>query len=173
MKPRYVVDTNVLIAASAGDPTNPTDIDATPQDPGLRLRIWEWLSEFDLGDSRLVLDYQYGIFSEYKNKLGYEDYGIQVVQNKIDTQAVDYVKVDYDKHGDGKLPPKLENVVHDRADRKMVAAGLDALQSHGKTCIAFAGDTDWHGSYCSMSMTATPGVFGARLVATPWLSNLG
>ena len=33
MRPRYVVDTNVLIAASAADPVNPKDLDATPDVP--------------------------------------------------------------------------------------------------------------------------------------------
>ena len=41
MKARYVVDTNVLIAASAADPIHPKDIDATPADPGLRKVIWD------------------------------------------------------------------------------------------------------------------------------------
>ncbi|CAM5423376.1 hypothetical protein RLIN73S_06293 [Rhodanobacter lindaniclasticus] len=40
MRARYVVDTNVLIAASAADPINPKDIDATPNDPALRLKVW-------------------------------------------------------------------------------------------------------------------------------------
>ena len=46
MKARYVVDTNVLIAASAADPVHPKDIDATPAEPLLRLQIWQWLDSF-------------------------------------------------------------------------------------------------------------------------------
>jgi len=42
------------------------------------------------------------------------------------------------------LQPPLDSVIHDGADRKMVAAALDALHLHGDSCIAFAGDTDWH-----------------------------
>ena len=39
MRARYVVDTNVLIAASAADPVHPKDIDATPADPALRRKV--------------------------------------------------------------------------------------------------------------------------------------
>ncbi len=39
MRARYVIDTNVLIAASPADPTHPKDIDATPADPNLRRRV--------------------------------------------------------------------------------------------------------------------------------------
>ncbi len=56
MRDRYVVDTNVLIAASAADPVNPADIIATPTDPALRLEVWQWLDTFEKSDSRLVLD---------------------------------------------------------------------------------------------------------------------
>ena len=55
MRARYVVDTNVLIAASAADPVHPKDIDATPPDPLLRQQVWEWLDRFQQSDSRLVL----------------------------------------------------------------------------------------------------------------------
>jgi hypothetical protein len=72
VKPRYVVDTNVLIAASAGDPANPTDIDATPHDPLLRRRVWEWLDAFQASDSRLVLDHGQEIYDEYQHKLGFQ-----------------------------------------------------------------------------------------------------
>ncbi len=85
-----------------------------------------------------------GIFDEYQHKLGFNDYGIQVVMHKWSTAAVDNVEVEYDRHGHGVLPPALAGVIHDNADKKMVAAGLDALRLFGDGCIAFAGDTDWH-----------------------------
>lgn len=144
MSPRYVVDTNVLIAASsASDPA--FKIDATPNDPVLREKIWQWLSDFAESDSHLVLDGQGGIENEYKNKLEFNDYGRGVVMYKWDTCAVDLVSVDYDAEGHGILDEPLQNVVHDLADRKMVAAALAALTEHGEAAIAFAGDTDWHG----------------------------
>ena len=144
MRARYVVDTNVLIAASAADPINPKDIDATPDDPALRLEVWAWLSRFDEGDTRLVLDGQGQIFDEYCNKLGFSDYGRQVVMNKWSTSAVDNVDVEYDEQGEGVLPNTLAAIIHDGADRKMVAAALASHDCFGEGCVAFAGDTDWH-----------------------------
>lgn len=144
MRARYVVDTNVLIAASASDPVNPKDIDATPADPGLRMNVWSWLDQFQQSESRLVLDSEQMIFEEYKNKLGFNDFGIQVVIHKWSTAAVDNVAVEYDLDGIGVLPDTLCVVIHDAADKKMVAAALASHASFGEGCVAFAGDTDWH-----------------------------
>lgn len=144
MRDRYVVDTNVLIAASAADPTHPSDIDATPADPLQRMRVWQWLDVFQASRSRMVLDMAGGILGEYKKKLGFNDFGIQVVMHKWSTDAVDNVDVAYDEHGHGVLQLPLLAVIHDEADKKIVAAALDAHKRHGEGCIAFAGDTDWH-----------------------------
>lgn len=146
MRARYVVDTNVLIAASAADPIHPKDIDATPVEPEWRQKVWEWLARFDQGDSRLVLDDALNIFDEYRNSrlLDHQSYGIQVVMNKWSTAAVDSVAVDYDLNGEGVLPPTLGSVIHDGADKKMVAAALASHAIFGEGCVAFAGDTDWH-----------------------------
>ncbi len=144
MRARYVVDTNVLIAASAADPVHPKDIDATPTDPTLRMLVWKWLSEFEQSDCRLVLDGAGEIYKEYNRKLGFNDFGIQVVMHKWSTAAVDDVSVDFDADGHGVLPDALSPVVHDAADKKMVAAALAAHALYGEGCVAFAGDTDWH-----------------------------
>ena len=56
MKERYVVDTNVLIAASAVDANSPIEREATPDDPDLRQKIWQWLYDFQQSGSFLVLD---------------------------------------------------------------------------------------------------------------------
>lgn len=144
MRARYVVDTNVLIAASAADPVDPKDMDATPSDPLLRKRVWDWLDEFQQSDARLVLDGAGEIYKEYNRKLGFNDFGIQVVMHKWSTAAVDDVQVDYDADGHGVLPDALSLVVHDAADKKMVAAALAAHALYGEAYVAFAGDTDWH-----------------------------
>lgn len=144
MKARYVVDTNVLIAASAADPINPKDIDATPPDPALRLQVWEWLETFRASGSKMVLDTDNKIYDEYNNKLGFNDFGIQVVMYKWSTAAVDPVNVAYDSDGNGVLPASLVAVIHDLDDRKMVAAAIEAKRLHGEAPVAFAGDTDWH-----------------------------
>ena len=145
MKERYVVDTNVLIAASARDPQDSKDIDATPEDPSLRLQIFCWLDEFRASPSRLVFDHAWKIYKEYKNKLNDQDFGIQVVIHKLSTSAVDNVRVEYDTNNHGCLPDTLAPTIHDKEDRKMVAACLAALATHGPCLIAFAGDSDWIG----------------------------
>ncbi len=145
MKDRYVVDTNVLIAASSMDPCSPVAQDATPSDPVLRRDVFNWLDHFQNSNSHLVLDGQGGIEAEYSHKLGFNDFGRQVVIHKYSTCAVDQVDVLYDINGDAVLEEPLQTIIHDRADRKMVAAALDALEMYGPCTIAFAGDTDWHG----------------------------
>lgn len=145
MKPRYVIDTNVLIAASAADPRNPSDIDATPRDPELRDKVLQWLIDFQASDSRLVLDGEGRIFEEYRRKLSYDSFGVQLLMERFSRCAYDYVDVAYDGHGYGELSTELSDVVHDLEDRKMVAAAIGAIDMYGAGCIAFAGDTDWHG----------------------------
>lgn len=144
MRERYVVDTNVLIAASAADPTSPKDIDATPSEPEQRMAVLEWLTCFQNSSSHMVLDKAGGIYNEYSNKLGFNDYGIQVVMHKWSTAEVDNVQVEYDEHGHGILNEELNSIVHDEADKKMVAAALESHVKFGEGCVAFAGDTDWH-----------------------------
>lgn len=145
MKDRYVVDTNVLIAASAADPETQKDIDATPDNPDLLLKIWLWLDTFRQGNVRMVLDLEGEIYNEYCRKLGFNDFGIQVVMHKWQTASVDDVLVDYDADGYGILPETLVHIIHDLADRKMVAAALSSYAEFNEGCVAFAGDTDWHG----------------------------
>lgn len=156
MRPRYVVDTNVLIAASAGDPQQHRPIAATPEDPALRLAVWQWLKAFKESDSRLVLDGAGRIFEEYRHQLGFGDYGHQVVLHKWSTCASDVVEIAYDADGNAVLPADLQPVVHDLADRKMVAACAEAIRVHGACWIAFAGDTDWHGWEQALSAHGIP-----------------
>ncbi len=61
--------------------------------------------------------------------------------------------MDYDHDGAGILPQPLDEVVHDLADRKMVAAALQALNLPGSSAIVFAGDTDWHDWESELSRT--------------------
>lgn len=145
MRERYVVDTNVLIAASAVDAQSPIAMDATPADPVLREVVWKWLDGFQQASARLVLDGQGRIEEEYARKLGFNDFGRQVVLHKWSVCQVDQVDVSYDTNGHGILDEPLQTVIHDTADRKMVATALGAKNMYGACAIAFAGDTDWHG----------------------------
>lgn len=145
MRHRYVVDTNVLIAASAVDTDSALAGEATPSDPELRQKVWVWLNSFRKDISHLVLDGQGGIAKEYNRNVGFNDFGRQVIIHKYSTSAVDLVDVLYDGNGDGLLDEPLQTVVHHSDDRKMVAAALDAMNSHGQCAIAFAAESDWHG----------------------------
>lgn len=57
---------------------------------------------------------------------------------------MDNVNVQYDADSHAVLQPPLNSIVHDLADRKMVAAAVEARKQYGESTIAFAGDTDWH-----------------------------
>ncbi len=147
---RYLVDTNVLIAASAamarrrGTTLLPHHREVSPPDPALQEQVLCWLEGFAASPAHLVLDVAGAINIEYHHKLDFHDYGIEVVMAKLYRDEVDRVQVDYDHDGAGILPQPLDEVVHDLADRKMVAAALQALNLPGSSAIVFAGDTDWH-----------------------------
>ncbi len=69
MNDRFVVDTNVLISASASDPNSSLAKDATPPDSEQRALVWSWLDEFQRSTSRMVLDAAGKIDTEYRRKL--------------------------------------------------------------------------------------------------------
>lgn len=141
---RYVIDTNVLIAASAVDPNSAIAKDATPDLPEQRQIVNDWLFAFEQSDARMVLDGEGKIYEEYNNKLGFNDYGIQVVMHKWSTAAVDTMDILYDDNGHAYLDEPLVLAIHDLSDRKLVATVLEALSSMGECLIANAGDTDWY-----------------------------
>ncbi len=147
---RYLIDTNVLIAASAamarrrGVTLLPHHREVSPPEVALQDQVLHWLEGFAASPAHLVLDVAGAINIEYHHKLDFHDYGIEVVMAKLYRDEVDRVQVDYDRDGAGILPQPLDEVVHDLADRKMVAAALQALNLPGSSAIVFAGDTDWH-----------------------------
>ena len=143
----YVVDTNVVIVASAADPGSPFGVESTPvRDSDLRIRVLDWLDNFGNDPSRLiVLDYGWEIMGEYGHQLGSQDFGYQVVLRKSDTQCVHYVPcLELDKNGHAILPDDLNRSVTDLEDRKMVAAALLTLESGNLCKIVNACDGDWY-----------------------------
>ncbi len=142
-----VVDTNVLIVASAANPASPFPEGGTPVDERkLRQQVLLWLSGFE-GDPerRIVLDYKWEIEGEYQNKLDEQDYGYLVVCAKRDRNEVHWVLLEVDQHGDAVLAPDLASAVTDRADRKMVLGALKVLEDADEdaTILTNACDTDW------------------------------
>jgi hypothetical protein len=84
------VDTNVLVAASAAVPSSRAAAFAAPDDPDLRLRVWNWLSDFDEAESHLVLDITDRIQDEYESNLGFDDFGLQVIIHKLSISRCDF-----------------------------------------------------------------------------------
>jgi hypothetical protein len=143
MKSHYVVDTNILIAANAGNPAESIKVDATPSDPVLQRQVWEWLVSLLKSSSRMVVDVQGKIRKEYATYIFEGGYAEQFMITMSSTGRVVPVSLSYDQDGYAVLPDSLQ-VVHDLSDRKMVAACLEAMEVYGECVIAFAGDTDWH-----------------------------
>lgn len=141
-----VVDTNVLIVASAADNGSPFQPDATPvHEAALRNEVLDWLQEFERDGGRcVVLDWDWHICSEYQNKLNLEqDYGWLAIMSKKDRNQVVWIGIEVDADGHATLPPELARAVSDLADRKMVAAVLTA-KAEGHECkLVNACDTDW------------------------------
>lgn len=113
---RYVVDTNVPIAASAamarrrGATLLPHHREVSPPDPARQEQVLRWLEGFAASPAHLVLDVAGAINVEYHHKLDFHDYGIEVVMAKLYRDEVDRVQVDYDRDGAGILPQPLDEV---------------------------------------------------------------
>lgn len=140
-----VVDTNVLIVASAADDGSPFRPEATPvQEAALRQTVLDWLMEFERDNSRnAVIDWDWRICDEYKKKLCEQDYGWLAIAGKIDRQEITWVGLDMDENGHALLPDTLIKHVTDLEDRKMVAAALAALADGHDCNLVNACDTDW------------------------------
>jgi len=140
-----VVDTNVLIVASAADDGSPFRPEATPvQEEQLRQRVLDWLVTFEADAGRhVILDYNWRICSEYCNKLTDQDYGWMAIMAKYDRNEVVWIAIDVDVDGHGVVPDGMAAAVTDLADRKMVNAVLASCAA-GYTCkLTNACETDW------------------------------
>jgi hypothetical protein len=140
-----VVDTNVLIIASAADVSSPFPMKGTPiDDPALRRQVFQWVQDFESDPERkVILDWGWHICGEYQNKLGDQDYGFLAILGKLDRQEVIHIGLEVDGNGHANLPEALAAKITDLADRKMVAATL-AAQTDARVCkLTNACDTDW------------------------------
>lgn len=133
--PDHIVDTNVLIVASAADLASPFDGTHVPVD--LALQVLHWLTAFREDPlRRLVLDEDMKIYGEYRNKLTDQDFGLLAVHQKM--ASAELVRVAYDADGHGVVPEAL--VALDPSDRKFAAA---ALAADCPTTVVNCSDTDW------------------------------
>lgn len=168
MNEALVLDTNVLIVASAADEGSPFRPDATPvQEAAYRQKVLDWLMAFEVDAQRhAVLDWDWHICGEYSNKLTEQDYGWLVMMAKRDRNEVVWAGLEMDADGNAVLPPTLACAVTDLADRKMVAAIL-AAKADGHICkLVNACDTDWLD--CEEAMVAA-GIETEHLLEHEWL----
>lgn len=140
-----VVDTNVLIVASAADDGSPFQPDSTPvQERALREKVLAWLMAFEIDSTRhAVLDWDWHICAEYQNKLTEQDYGWLALMSKRDKNEVVWVGLEMDADGHAVLGESLSAAVTDLADRKMVAAALASMREGHDCKLTNACDTDW------------------------------
>ena len=154
-----VIDTNVLLVASAAHPYSPFSETHVPVE--LRERVFDWLAEFraDAG-SLLALDMAMEIYREYRNRLTDQDYGLQVVHERMATARL--VEIGFDGDGWALVPGVCDGL--DRSDRKFLAVALDDPTT---ISIVNAADTDW--LEISECLAAT----GARVVQLlpDWLAD--
>jgi hypothetical protein len=65
----FLVDTNVMIAASAVNELSRRFPDAMPEEIELRELVYEWLASFDQSDNWIALDEEGLIYDEYDRNL--------------------------------------------------------------------------------------------------------
>jgi predicted nucleic acid-binding protein len=150
---RFLIDTNVMLAASAVLELSNVATRAMPREIELRQIVYEWLVSFEQSNDRIVIDDLGLVRKEYERNMPFEEwhaqeYGIQVLQNKFDRNLVDEVPID-DLEANGEhiaiLAPEHEKLVSDREDRKWVACALSTLILHDESPpIVYGAETDWY-----------------------------
>jgi hypothetical protein len=131
----HVIDTNVLLVASVAHP--PSHFHDSTVPVAEQRKIFEWLAAFRADDSRqLVLDDLMRIYGEYRHQLTEQDYGLQVMHEKM--QSVRLVTLEWEDGDTAVVPDSF--AAFDRSDRKLLAA---ALTDPASISIVNAVDTDW------------------------------
>ncbi|MDP9932573.1 hypothetical protein [Variovorax paradoxus] len=169
----FLVDTNVMLAASAISDLSNVAARAMPREIELRESVYEWLVAFDLSDGRIVLDDVGLVRAEYERNMPYnwreQEYGMQVLQNKIDRMQADHVPIEtFEGNGEhiAVLEPAHEAIVTDREDRKWVACALAALILFGESPpIVYGAETDW---YIARAQLEVLGICFQPLLPTDW-----
>lgn len=139
----HIIDTNVLLVASARDSTQDSGPGFTDSNvPSEQQEIVrEWLKAFRTdGQRNLVLDGSWKIWREYRNNMTEQDLGLMVVKEKLSLAR--FIEISYDKDGHGCLPADLAKV--DPSDRKFVALALKDLSDGRSSMIVSAEDRGWY-----------------------------
>lgn len=172
----YLVDTNVMLAASAVSELSNQTVRAMPQEIELREMIYEWLADFDRLDRRIVLDEEGLVRDEYERNMPFnlreQEYGMQVLQYKLDKNLVDYVPIDsLEANGEhiAVLDPAHEALVADREDRKWVACALAAQILFDQVPpIVYGAETDW---FIAEAQLKGIGLCFQRLLPDDWYTS--
>lgn len=142
---KHVIDTNVLLVASAAQGASPFPEDATPVETAELRKHVLWVIAFEQSDRRVVLDYGWEILGEYQNKLSDQDYALQIVLHMKDTERVVWFQLEREADGRTRIAHTgLDPAITDLADRKMVAAVLAGGCRAGGCTLVNACDTDWY-----------------------------
>lgn len=174
----FIVDTNVMLAASAVHELSNLAVRAMPQEIELREMIYEWLADFDQSDRRIVLDEEGLVRDEYERNMPFnmreQEYGMQVLQNKLDRNLAEYVPIDSLKaNGEhiAVLDPAHEVLVTDREDRKWVACALAAkILFDQMPPIVYGAETDW---FIAEPQLMCIGLCFQRLLPDDWYNERG
>lgn len=151
----YLVDTNVMLAASAvHNLLSNLAVEAMPRELELRQLVYDWLCEFDVSDHVILMDEEFLIRDEYERNMPFnremrdQEYGLQVLQYKLDRGLVEYVPVEVlEANGEriAILTDELTSIVTDREDRKWVAAAHSAKNYFDVTSpIVYGAESDWY-----------------------------
>jgi|ERR1044072_4210082 hypothetical protein len=143
----YLIDTNVLLAASGM---------ATHLSHTQSATVSEWLSQFRHDENAFLLLDSEGapgitktrIIEEYQRKMAKSEFGWQVIKSKLETQKYRCYKIAYEGTPSNEyavLPPTLTRGWTDPSDRKFVAVALEHIRVYPRQrcMIVNATDTDW------------------------------
>jgi len=172
----YLVDTNVMLAASAVSELSNLAVRAMPQEIELRETIYEWLADFDRSDRRIVLDEEGLVRDEYERNMPFnlreQEYGMLVLQHKLDRNLADYVPIEsLEANGEhiAVLDPAHEAMVTDREDRKWVACALAAQILFDQVPpIVYGAETDW---FIAEAQLRGIGLCFQRLLPDEWYTS--
>jgi hypothetical protein len=173
-----LIDTNVLLAASAYEPSSTMARNAMPLELELREQVFNRLMEFEQSDDMLVLDMEGVIWEEYERNLprntssGQQEYAWMVILHKQTTSKVSHVTIDiHDGNGErvAKVNPPLDQLVSDREDRKWVAAAVSHKELHNEDAVIIYGaETDW---FMIEDALRSNGVQLERVLPEDWYRN--
>lgn len=172
----FLIDTNVMLAASAVSELSNVATRAMPQEIELREAVYVWLSEFDQSDARIVLDEEGLVRHEYDRNMPFNqketEYGQRVLQNKIDLGQIEYVPIKtLEANGEhiAVLDPAHEPLVTDREDRKWVACALSAQVHFNDTPpVVYGAETDW---FVAEEKLCAIGLCFKRLLPDDWYTS--